>query len=334
MTEKRRIYVAGFPHEVGGAGPEAFHASLVWQKFGNCDVHWIPTWGGPGDPRAVGPVEAAGQFIHRGITARSLRKVPGLENQTVVMFCNDIAAGASAKFRELHCRLVAVPCMTYWLGHYRRNQWDAIVCQSEFQRDLLKLPDAKIIRGAFAFWEPAATCEPRPHVPGNPFVIGRLARKTPKKWHPELWKWWGQIPNVRGMAMGIGESTKRTVGKPPPWATALEEGAMRPLEFHRQLHAYINMNWQDRENWPRVGLEAMAYGVPLVAENKWGWREMIISGESGFLYDCFSDMVDFAKQLERDEDFRLRIVAAGRKRLEQIADPEPIWRAWEAVLWA
>jgi glycosyltransferase involved in cell wall biosynthesis len=107
-----------------------------------------------------------------------------------------------------------------------------------------------------------------------------------------------------------------------------------PAELlYRQLHAYVTKNGTDHENWPRVGLEAMAYGVPIVAERAFGWKEMVTEGETGLLGATDADMARCATRLAQDEPFRLNMAQRARERLERdLAQPEVLWRDWQQVL--
>ena len=64
---------------------------------------------------------------------------------------------------------------------------------------------------------------------------------------------------------------------------------LRRLSHLRQ----VRVNGGARENWPRAGLEAMAAGVPIVAQNDWGWREMIEHGVTGFLGGDDCELADY-----------------------------------------
>ena len=75
--------------------------------------------------------------------------------------------------------------------------------------------------------------------------------------------------------MGWSDELTRHCGPPPPWATVLKQGAETPQEFLAQLHCVVPGIGCCDENWSRVGLEAMATGVPLVVEAKGGWQEMV-----------------------------------------------------------
>ena len=76
----------------------------------------------------------------------------------------------------------------------------------------------------------------------------------------------------------------------------------------------LGLNGGARENWPRIGLEAMAAGVPLVCQNQWGWKEMIQDGVTGLLADSDEEMAFRLAQLAYDEDLRQAIIDASPGR--------------------
>ncbi len=90
------------------------------------------------------------------------------------------------------------------------------------------------------------------------------------------------------------------------------------------------VNGGARENWPRVGLEAMAAGVAVVAQNEWGWREMIDHGKTGFLGSCDEELAHYTAMLAYDEKLRMRMVHAARDRLvTELANPDVLWAGWK-----
>ena len=77
----------------------------------------------------------------------------------------------------------------------------------------------------------------------------------------------------------------------------------------------------------------MACGVPVVAENRWGWREMICHGQSGLLADSDDELAFQAARLAYDEKFRIEIARRARRALEEeLANPNAIWAGWRALL--
>jgi hypothetical protein len=322
-----KVFIAGWPHVVGGAGGEALHAALLWRRYG-LDVGWIPTWNQP-DKAMTELLTSAGMTIHQA-SPRTLDKIPGLRGASVCVFCNEPGAKAAKYFQALGCRMIGVPCMAYLLAAFRTVNWSTIVCQSEFQREILKRPEAVVIRGAYE-WQ-SVLFEPRPHAPGEPFVLARIARGHVPKWSSRLYEIMERVPNRKAILLGVSEGVARRLGRPPEWAATYGPGDIPAADVYRQAHCYLSANGEDKENWPRVGLEAMAYGVPIVAENKWGWREMLVHDLSGLLYDTPEQASEYATMLANDEAARMEIARNARDRLERyIANPQKIFEGWVKV---
>jgi len=76
-----------------------------------------------------------------------------------------------------------------------------------------------------------------------------------------------------------------------------------------------------REGLPRVILEAMAAGRPVVATDVRGNRDLVVDGETGYLVRV-GDVAGTAAavlRLLRNREGALRMGAAGRRRLEPYA---------------
>ena len=338
-----QIFLMGYPGDLGGACTEAWHTVKLWRRF-DADVHLIPTWGTDAKWRAR--VDALGCTTHAA-TPETLDQVPGLAGATVVSFCNSAFLSHAKRLRDLGCRLVWVNCMT-WLfnderAFYREcGPFDAFVFQSDFQRSMLEPELMKLgyhpglghlIRGAFDFeeWDFA----PRPHADGEAFVVGRAARPDLDKWSSNTWPIYQRIQyrHKRALMLGLDERTHQKLGTPPKWADCLTPMALPARDYFRQLHCTLPVNGGARENWPRVGLEAMAAGVPVVAQNDWGWREMIEHGVTGFLGRCDEELAHYAAVLAYDEELRMRIVHAARERLVgELASPDVLWAGWKRLL--
>jgi glycosyltransferase involved in cell wall biosynthesis len=98
------------------------------------------------------------------------------------------------------------------------------------------------------------------------------------------------------------------------------------------LHCLMPINYSAQESWPRIGLEAMAAGVPIVAPREGGWCDLIVSGENGFLAGSAEEFGELGTRLARDEQLRLQIAAQARRKLEEdLANPELIWAGWQRL---
>jgi glycosyltransferase involved in cell wall biosynthesis len=131
--------------------------------------------------------------------------------------------------------------------------------------------------------------------------------------------------------MGWRPPLKRQCGRPPEWAETMNVDACPVPEFLHSLDCLVTINGGAQENWPRVGLEAMAAGVPIVTEKRWGWLEMIEHGVSGFLGETTLEMAHYATELAHNEFRRLEVAHAARRHVEKIADPQSIWESWQKL---
>lgn len=337
-----RLFLIGYPGELGGANTEAWHTIKLWRRFG-ADVHLIPTW--TAGPHWRARLDALGCTTH-AVRPDQLDRVPGLPGSPVVGMCNAEFLAHAHRFRALDCPIVWVNCMTFLFDHEKRffaehGPADAFVYQSEFQRGELEPQLAPfgyapasghLIRGALDLdeWE----FRPRPHLRGEAFVVGRAARSDCDKWSSNTWRIYDRIQyaNKRALMLGMDERTHEKLGPPPPWADCLKPMAIAPQQFFASLHCTLPVNGGARENWPRAGLEAFAAGVPVVAQDDWGWREMIDHGRTGFRGKDDCELAHYAAMLAHDEDLRLRVVRAARERLlEELADPDSIWAGWKTL---
>jgi len=335
------VFVIGYPGDVGGANTECWHTVKLWRRFG-LDVTLIPTW--QADPSWRTRLDAIGCRTHQS-SADSLEAIPGLPGATIVSFCNSLFLAAAARFRRLGCRIVWVNCMT-WLfptetAFYREHgTFDRYVFQSRHQRETLtpqlrkvgyRDEQGEMIRGALDL-DDFPFC-PKPHVAGEPFVVGRISRAARDKYSSNTWPIYGRIPHpIRARLMAWDKRVERKVGRPPQWAECLAAGAETPQAFLGSLHCMLQVNGGAGENWPRSGLEAMAAGVPVVVQDRWGWREMIRHGETGYLAGSDDELAFHAARLAYDEDHRLEIVHRARKVLEtELADPKAIFQRWKTL---
>lgn len=336
-------FVIGYPSYLGGADTELWHMLRTVCPSG-IDISLIPTWHAAADWRqrcdeiGVRTIEVSG----RG----GFSRVEGVAGATVLSFCNGEFLANADVFREIDCRIVWIGCMTWMFPaerqHYdQHGPFDAYVFQSEFQQSKL-FPELQrygvreeqcfLIRGAFDAEEfPFA---PRPHERDTDFVLGRLARPDLDKWSSNTWPIYGAVPYARRRArlMGWNDRLAHKLGQPPEWAEVLPPCAELSRDFVQKLHCVMAINGGAQENWPRIGLEAMSTGVPVIAENQWGWREMIVHGETGFLANNDQEYAYYAAYLAMNEEARQKIIKNARERLvEELAKPEDIRAGWQRV---
>lgn len=338
-----KVFIAGYPGNMGGANTEAFHTAKLW-RGGGIEVEWIPTWGSDDEQRKR--LEAIGCPTHH-VRPEELHAVPGLAGSIVVSFCNSRFVAEAHRFRALGCPVVWSNCMTFLFEHEvhhfnRYGLFEAFHFQSCFQQQELATamtrwgftaddPRGHMIRGAFDF--DMFAYRPLDHRPGEEFVFGRMARPDDDKWSSNTWPIYSAVPYARKRArvLGCNPTTLRKIGQPPSWAEALPPQAMPVPEYLAGLHALVPINGGARENWPRAGLEAMAAGVPIVAQNQWGWREMVDHGRTGYLADNDQEFAYYVAHLAHNPPLRLNMAYAARKHVERLADPHTLYARWKQL---
>jgi glycosyltransferase involved in cell wall biosynthesis len=89
------------------------------------------------------------------------------------------------------------------------------------------------------------------------------------------------------------------------------------------------------EGLGRVILEAMAAGVAVIGVDRWGPRELVVDGETGFLVPPgdVDALADRMRRLAVDPALRVRLGAAGRRWMRLHNDPATLARAFRDALW-
>jgi hypothetical protein len=346
-----KIFQLGYPGAMGGANTECWHTLRLWREAG-WQVTMIPTWGA--DSHWEEKLDSIGvKTVH--VDVDKLETVPGLAGSIVVGMCNQHfcrtlpqdggPADNFARLKAMGCKTIWAPCMTFIFSHEvvtwtRHGLPDGFMFQSEFQRDRFAAAykrygyqpeQGHLIRGAFFADE--FDFNPAKRVAGEPFVIGKLARPDADKWSAHHWQVVEAVKHPDRVAMCMGWTGKLAakVGPPPNWAVCLAPQEVTPQEFLSQCHCLLTLNGGAAENWPRVGLEAMAAGVPIVAQNAWGWQEMIEHNVSGFLCANDSELVYWLDYLAGTEFRRREIAEAGRVRCEELSEPGAIIEGWRRL---
>lgn len=352
-----RIFVHGFPGLFGGACTECWHTAKLWRR-GGVDVTFLPT--GSIEPEDVERVESIGCEViqstdpkaGKNLTVAELEAVDGLPGSIVVSFCNAhfLNPKKADFFRSAKCKRIWLNCMTWAFPaekkiYERGGLFDRFVFQSKYQRGQLekvykpygyKPEQGRLIHGAFDIGE--FPFRPLAHKSRSkePLIVGRLSRPDRDKWSSNTWPIILAAHHdhnpTRGRVMGWEKKLLAKLKQPPKGFECLRPKKQSAQEFLQSLHVYCQVNGGAHENWSRTGLEAMATGVPLVVQNQWGWKEMVVQGETGYL--CSDELADFATHiaiLGYDEGLRMRLAENARRRVEELSDPDTIWVEWDRM---
>ncbi len=98
--------------------------------------------------------------------------------------------------------------------------------------------------------------------------------------------------------------------------------------FYRSLDVYINTSVH--EGISMSVLEAMSYGLPVVAANVGGFPEIVQNGEQGFLIEGHNKnaYVDRILQLITNQDLRLKMAKSARERVADCFSQEAMARKY------
>ena len=335
------VYVFGTPSAVGGAGTELWHTLRLWRQMG-LPVTCIPTW--QISPYWLKRLQAIGCRV-LPLTPEEIPSYRPLREGVAIAFCNRAFLELAPELRRCSIPLVWAGCMNWLFSaeihFYRRfGPMDAYVFQSQYQMRTL-LPQlapwgvsrqqAYLIRGAFFADE--FPYRFRPRLPGELLVLGRLCRASPDKFPQNFWTLLGRVGRpIRVQVMGWSPQLTRRFGPPPAWAEVFPPGAMPAGDFLASLHVLIAPTGKAVENWPRIGLEAMATGVPVVAPASGGWPEMIRHGQTGLLFRSDEEFCSQIRLLYDDDSLRQKLAQAARDDLlEHFANPTTLSTRWHRL---
>jgi hypothetical protein len=352
-----RVFILGAPLTIGGGNTEAIHTALLWRSMG-IDVTWLRIERCSCD--YASPVPTSKPWLNRleeagcnflACTSGRLLDTPGLAGATVVAFCHRHAPHLWPELSGIGTRLVWSGCMTHVLpGEYPvfgTLPPTAVHYQSEYQKsqihdfyDSCNVPSHRqfVIHGAFdQRWFPF---QPNGFLPWNTsqngnFVVGKISRGALSKWTHNLWPILSSVRDagipVQALCLGWSDEAEMVCGPPPAWAACYKPDTVSPQSILSRCHAMLCANRTDIENWPRVGLEAMSTGVPVVADNAGGWREMLQDGEYGCLCDSPAGFASSLIKLAKNDWYRQGMIGRAKSHLAYITNPLLLTDQWTSL---
>jgi glycosyltransferase involved in cell wall biosynthesis len=358
---KSTLFIAGHPHRLGGAGPHLWAVIRALRSVG-VDVAILKK----PDPKNFWYKRLMDLGV-RYIPCKKPWLAPGIDGGIVGAWCSKTFCRHAHEFKARGCKVIWSGCMTFPLAderaHYAKHGFfDRHVVNSHFQHTLLRdaldkiaipvpadkshLPTGvksghsghfitRAVHIPTPFWPDEFPFKPRP-VEGE-FVIGRLSRAADDKYQKDLWKCYGTIRDaaplpVRARVMAWSDKVEKWCGPPPEWAECLKANQESTIDFLHSLHCMVHKNGGAKENRPRVCMEAMATGCPVVAEACAGWPELIEHERTGFLCGSRNEFVEAVGRLASDEKLRQRIIHDARESLSTIANNAEIANAWKNML--
>jgi glycosyltransferase involved in cell wall biosynthesis len=186
-------------------------------------------------------------------------------------------------------------------------------------------------------FDASATAETRRNLGAGPddVVCGVVGRLVWEKGYRELFdaaaRLRARVPRLRFVVVGPTDAAKRDALTDADIRRAETVANIRflgPRDDIDALYACMDLYVlaSHREGWPRSAMEAAAMGVPIVATDIRGCRQVVEDGVTGALVPP-RDSAALAASLERltrDETMRRRLGAAGRKKARRDFDDQRV----------
>jgi hypothetical protein len=338
--EKRRkkLYVYGFPSLYGGAGAELHHQIPIWQSLG-MEVHIVPTNAGYKNEPLYSEMLSTGVIVHRDNQFSAIER-----DAPVFGFCNEEFLRNLDAIRLHSTNTVFLNCMT-WLFPLEMQR----MAEGKIRTFLYQNEDVRAVQGAaLKALNPTAAVHFLPVVPHLdlarfPFIpqrsteffgCGRISRQDADKFARNtlhIYEYFVAPVPKRGLFLGFDHRSQQKIGRPYDWIrTAIDQNHCSQQEFYR--HCEIVLQPSDTtENWPRVGLEAMASGSILIVDNRGGWQRQIEHGVTGWLCDHERDFIYYASKMAYEPLLRSQMALRARDRVELLAGADASAQSWNNV---
>lgn len=106
--------------------------------------------------------------------------------------------------------------------------------------------------------------------------------------------------------------------------------------FSKYYSADCALICSENEAFSRVGLEAMSTALPLIGKNSGGNPEIIVDGETGFLYNSFDELVGAMLKLAQNPSLGQKMGLAGWQRARDLFNIEDyaanVYRVIQSVM--
>jgi hypothetical protein len=332
------LWVYGFPSLYGGAGTELHHQIILWLKLG-FEIHIVPSDAGYRNEPLYTEMLSSGVVVHEANEFSAIEA-----DAPVFGFCNEEFLENLDAIRAWSTNTVFVNCMTWLFEAEKRRMAEGKIRTFLYQNDYVR----QAHRWALTSLNPAAkvnfiTFTPYFDRSRFPFVeardeevfgCGRISRQDADKYASNtlmIYEYFVSPKLKSGLFLGFDSRSEEKIGEPYDWIrTAADETECSQQEFYR--HCEIVLQPMDTtENWPRVGLEAMASGSVLIVDNRGGWRLQVAHGVTGWLCDHERDFIYYASKMAYEPDLRLEMAHRARERGEALGGAVASMASWAEV---
>jgi Glycosyl transferases group 1 len=337
-SDRKKLYVYGFPSYYGGAGTELHHQIAIWQSLG-AQVHIIPTNAGYKGEALYGEMLAMGVVVHDHDEFSVIER-----DAPVFGFCNAAFLEKIDSIRQYSTNTVFANCMTWLFELEKKRMAEGKIRTFVYQNDDVRQAQSPVLRALnpaadtnFVTFVPYFDAERFPFIEkrsGEYFGCGRISRQDPDKFARNtlhIYEYFVAPQFKRGLFLGFDRRSEQKIGRPFNWIrTAADHNECSQQEFYR--HCEIVLQPSDTlENWPRVGLEAMASGSVLIVDNRGGWRRQVEHSVTGWLCDHERDFIFYASKMAYEPNLRVEMAGRARERVSRLSGTAVSQESWHAV---
>ena len=160
---------------------------------------------------------------------------------------------------------------------------------------------------------------PKPKVDGR-FTIGRVSRDVPEKHHPDDPDLYLRLADL-GVRVRIMGGT--CLDLKHELIDLLPQGAMPVPEFLSSLDAfYFRTHPSWFETFGRVNFEALACGLPIIAERRQGYVDRLTANSDSLLFNSTNEAEVAILRIRDDLELRRSMSLAAREKAERLFGPE------------
>ena len=159
----------------------------------------------------------------------------------------------------------------------------------------------------------------------EPFTIGKLCRDYETKHHPNDPELYVELLEKGFGVRLMGAKSLESSLPRHPNLEILDVGEEPPECYLRTLDAFLYRTRPDYlEAFGRVVVEAMATGLPVVAENRHGYRDVLEHGRGGYLFNNQSEILPLFEHLRSDPEEYERQRAIATSAVSEAFAPERV----------
>lgn len=327
----KQVGIIGFPGLYAGANVELDSQITLWNEM-DLDVHVVPTHTVSHEPLLQKTLKRT--TVHEPMNYKALKGMP------VISFCNDVFLRDLEKIKEHVSKTIFVNCMT-WLFEaekeaHKKGQIDLFLYQTNHTQQKLGKELAEVNSSynwqVFTSWFDLSNFTSHWNRPNDKFRFGRISREDADKFSADtLFVYETMVAPVlkSGIILGFNDRTKEKIGQPPEWIRTYPGLGITQQEFYAHCSTIIQKS-DTYENWPRVGMEAMASGSVLIVDNLGGWTEMIEHGVTGWLCDHDRDFIYYASRMAYEIEEREQMARRAFEHLHtNITNKEKSIHTWK-----